>query len=336
MDIAVFLNSYPGMYLIQSFFHSLIAALVVDTALQAWNIEGPVVRQRFRLIVIIIPLISFPLYQLLNPARSGLTFRLDALLDANRWLNIEVWGVVPVGLFFFLFLGFATAVFLFQEMVPIVRHAFASRDDVAAEGTRPAPGSPVARALETLPGEKPDVFILDDDEFVLFSVTGRRPAVFLSSGLVQSLTVEQLRAAMAHEIGHIRRSRRPLLIVVFLLRILMFFNPVALMEFRRIVQEEENICDDVAVAMTGNRAALAQVLEKFHSGDDEEDPVPLRDAPVQAAPGLRDRLEEYSHTMLIESRISRLAADPARQEGRRLSVFFLTLATVFFINYFVV
>jgi hypothetical protein len=111
----------------------------------------------------------------------------------------------------------------------------------------------------------------------------------------------------------------------------MFFNPVALMEFRRIVQEEENICDDVAVAMTGNRAALAEVLEKFHSGGDAGDPVPLRDAP-----GMRDRLEEYSHTMLIESRISRLAADPARQEGRRLPVFLLTLATVLFINYFVV
>jgi Zn-dependent protease with chaperone function len=330
MDLAVFLNSYPGMYLVQSFFHSLIAALVVDTALQAWNIEGPVVRQRFRLIVIIIPLISFPLYQLLNPARSGLTFRLDALLDANRWLNIEVWGVVPVGLFFFLFLGFATAVFIFQEMVPIVRHAFASKD-VAAERTRPAPGSPVVRALEALPGEKPDVFILDDDEFVLFSVTGRRPAVFLSSGLVRALTVEQLRAAMAHEIGHIRRSRRPLLAAVFLLRMLLFFNPVALMEFRRIVQEEEKICDDVAVAMTGNRTALAEVLEKFYYTDDEENPVPMQDAP-----GLRDRLEEYSHTMLIESRITRLAADPARQEGRRLPVFFLTLATVLFINYFVV
>jgi Zn-dependent protease with chaperone function len=329
MDLAVFLNSYPGMYLVQSFFHSLIAALVVDTALQAWNIEGPVVRQRFRLIVIIIPLISFPLYQLLNPARSGLTFRLDALLDANRWLNIEVWGVVPVGLFFFLFLGFATAVFIFQEMVPIVRHAFASKD-VAAERTRPAPGSPVVRALEALPGEKPDVFILDDDEFVLFSVTGRRPAVFLSSGLVRALTVEQLRAAMAHEIGHIRRSRRPLLAAVFLLRMLLFFNPVALMEFRRIVQEEEKICDDVAVAMTGNRTALAEVLEKFYYTDDEENPVPMQDAP-----GLRDRLEEYSHTMLIESRITRLAADPARQEGRRLPVFFLTLATVLFINYFV-
>jgi len=318
------------MYLIQSFFHSLIAALVVDTALQAWNIEGPVIRQRFRLIVIIIPLISFPLYQLLNPARSGLTFRLDALLDANRWLNIEVWGVVPASLFFLLFLVFATAVFLFQEMIPIVRHAFASKD-VAAERTRPAPGSPVVRALDALPGEKPDVFILDDNEFVLFSVTGRRPAVFLSSGLVRALTVEQLRAAMAHEIGHIRRSRRPLLVAVFLLRMLLFFNPVALMEFRRIVQEEEKICDDVAVAMTGNRAVLAEVLEKFYYTDDEENPVPM-----QNAPGLRDRLEEYSHTMLIESRITRLAADPAQQEGRRLPVFFLTLATVLFINYFVV
>ena len=197
-----------------------------------------------------------------------------------------MWGVVPVSSFFFLFLGFATAVFLFQEMVPIVRHVrvrgcCGRANKAHPELTRRQGAGYPCR------GEKPDVFILDDDEFVLFSVTGRRPAVFLSSGLVRALTVEQLRAAIP-TIGHIRRSRRPLACRCFSLRgTHVFFNPVALMEFRRIVQEEENICDDVAVAMTGNRTAPAEVLEKFYYTDDEENLVPMQDAPGLRGPARR-------------------------------------------------
>ena len=49
--------------------------------------------------------------------------------------------------------------------------------------------------------------------------------------LVGALSVEQLQAALAHEFAHVVRSRRPLLIAVYLLRIVMFFNPVVLVAF---------------------------------------------------------------------------------------------------------
>jgi len=193
INLSAIFTSWPGMYLVQSFLHSLIAAFIVDTALIAWKIEDPVMRQRFRLLVIITPLVSFPLYQIITPDRGSAMFRLDALFDMGRWLNLEIWGVIPVGALFLLFLVFTAVIFVLQEMFPIVRHSMSPAGPELAE-SRPEPGSPVARALENIPGPKPEVFILDDEEPVIFSSTGRTPAVFLSQGLVESLSGEELAA----------------------------------------------------------------------------------------------------------------------------------------------
>jgi hypothetical protein len=330
MDISGFFNSHAGMYITQSFFHSLIAVLVVNASLEAWKITDPLIRQRFRLIVVFFPLVSYPLFQMINPQRGSISFRLDAFLDANRWLNLELWGKVPVGLLFMLLLVFTALVFLFQEMVPIVRQTILSRNREFA-GEKPDNDGAVRTALALLPDPRPDVFLIDDDEFLMYSTTGKRQAVFLSTGFAKALTVEELRAAIAHEIGHIARSRRPLLMVVYLLRMMMFFNPVILTEFRRIVQEEERICDDFAVSLTGNSLALAETLRKFYYADDDPNP-----ASQKRGQGLRERLEEYSHAMLLESRISVLEEGLAGKKGGELFVGILTFMMILFISYSVV
>ena len=317
------------MYLAQSFIHSLIAALIVDTALLAWKIETPVIRQRFRLLVIILPILSFPLYQMITPDRGSALFRLDAFFDIDRWLDLELWGVVPVGVLFLLFLGFTTFVFLLQEMLPIARHTLSSGGE-ALEGARPEPESRVTLAIEGITARKPEVFIIDDEALVMFSSTGKDPAVFLSGGLVEKLTIGELRAAIAHEIGHIQRSRRPAMVMIFILRMLMFFNPIILMEFRRIAQEEEKICDDVATSITGDRAALAGALRKLYD-DDTENPAPDPDD----APRLHDRIEAYSHTLLIEERITRLE-EPETPTVSIGAAYLIVLMTILAVNYYVV
>lgn len=328
MTISSIFNAWPGMYLAQSFLHSLIAALIVDTALLAWKIEAPAVRQRFRLLVIILPIISFPLYQMITPDRGSALFRLDAFFDIDRWLDLELWGVVPVGLLFLLFLAFTAIVFLLQEMLPIARHTLSAGGE-ALEGARPEPESRVTRALEGIPGRKPEVFIIDDEALAMFSSTGKDPAVYLSGGLVEKLTFDELRAAIAHEIGHIQRSRRPAMVLIFILRMLLFYNPIILMEFRRIAQEEEKICDDVASSLTGDRAALAGALRKLYD-DDTGDPAPG----PEDAPRLRDRIEAYSHTLLIEERIERLE-EPAAPAMNTAAVYAIVLATILAVNYYV-
>ncbi len=330
MIITNFFSSALGMYIAQAFSHSLIAALVVDRAIQAWGISSPLMRQRFSLIVILFPIVSFPLYQLMNPERGSISFRLGTLFDINRWLNLEIWGAVPVSLLFLFILLATSLVFFFQEMIPVVRHTLETRASDSEE--EEAPDHPlVLKALEDLPGERPRVSILDDDELILFSTTGKRPTVFLSSGLVETLDRGELQAAIAHEVAHISRNKRPLLVIVFVLRMLMFFNPVVLVEFRRMVQEEEKICDDIAVSLTRRPQALAEILRKFnHKGEE----FALGEA--KDISKLGTALEDYSHNVHLESRIKRLEEGKAHGAGGGWFKLFLTLAVIGVINYFVV
>ncbi len=330
MNLSTFYYSYAGMYIAQSFFHSFIAALLVDAALQAWKIENPVVRQRFRLLVIVLPILSFPLYQAINPLRSSLSFRLDALFDMTRWLNLEIWRGISAWALFLVLLSFTTIVFIVQEIIPIIKHALASRGK-EAQGEKPAADSEVSRALAYLPDPKPEVFIIQDDDLILFVTTGKRPAIYISTGTAGTLTEEEIQTAIAHEIAHIERNKRPLLIVTFLLRIVQFFNPIALVEFRRIVQEEEKICDDIAIALTGKSQALADTLRKFHGPADEDD----AEQSGTASPA-SERLEEFSHAMIIEDRIARLEANRIQRHTRDRFAFVLTSMAILAINYNVV
>jgi hypothetical protein len=331
MDISGLFNSPYGMYITQSFCHAVIAAFIVHIALEVWKIEDPLIRQRFRLIVILFPIVSFPLYQMINPERSSLSFRFGALFDASRWMNLELWGSVPLGVLFLSLLVFTTGVFLLQELIPIIQHAIAASHEVDSAQVLPGSNSSVDQALAMLPDPKPDVFIIDDDDLLLFSTTGKRPAVYLSAGFINELSVEELEVAIAHEIGHIIRSKRPLLVWVFLLRVAMFFSPVALMEFRKIVQEEEKICDDFAVSLTGRRQSLAETLRRFDIGADAGNPASSRE--ILRLP---DRVEEYSHAMSIKGRISRLEKTAVEKGGGEWIVFILTLAAIVVINYSVV
>ena len=120
------------------------------------------------------------------------------------------------------------------------------------------------------------------------------------------------------------------MVVIFLLRVLMFYNPVILMEFRRIVQEEEKICDDLAVAMTGDRKAMAGALRKFFDADEG-----FRAAHSGEEQRLRDRIEEFSHSLLIETRLARLEEPPA-PEAKESVAFAIVLATIVAVNFYVV
>ncbi len=333
MNASDFFNSYVGMYVAQAFSHSLIAALIVDRTIQAWKISNPVVRQRFSLIVMVFPIFSFPLYQTINPQRGSISFRLEALFDINRWLNIELWGKIPLNLLFILMLLGAALIFLLQEMIPIVKHIIESRkyrtEEDREEESHNDPA--IDRALADFPGEKPHISLIDDEDFVIFSTTGKDPTIFLSTGLLKTLSADETQAAIAHELAHIARSKRPLLVIIYIIRVLMFFNPVVLVEFRRMVQEEEKICDDIAVSMTGKQDALAETLKKFSRKGEEFGIDAVKNLSTLSA-----SLEDYSHSVHMGSRIMRLEAGPIRWGDGEWLKFFLTLSSIALMNYFIV
>lgn len=318
------------MYIAQSLVHSFVAAIIVDRAIQIWGIKNPAARQRFRFMVIFLPIILFPVYQAVTPERGAISFRLDALLDINGWLSLKIWDTIPISSLFILLMAVTTLIFFLQEMLPILRH-LAESNKTAADMEMPGEDSFVSRTIAELPVEKPGIFIIDDDDLVLFSSTSKKPSVYLSSGLVNAFTPDQLKAAVAHEIAHIIRSKRPLLIIVFFLRMLMFFNPVVLLEFRRIVQDEEKVCDDFALSLTGKPHALVETLKMLHQTGD-----PTNIKGVKSLSGMAAALEKYSHNSLLESRISRLEkGHPAKSSGGWLEVL-ATLGVITVINYFIV
>jgi Zn-dependent protease with chaperone function len=189
----------------------------------------------------------------------------------------------------------------------------------------------VSEALNGLPIERGAVEILHDEDLVIFSSTGLHPRIFLSIGIIKSFTSDHLRAAFAHELGHIRRSRRPVLILAYLLRVCMFYNPVALFEFRKMAQEEEDVCDDFAVALTGKPAALSEAVDMLRPEPEDYDVGPGRGGVRSIA----SAIEYHSHNALMKGRMLRIA-QPHADDSSWGVPYAATLALIVGINYFIV
>jgi Zn-dependent protease with chaperone function len=329
MDLTNFLNAYPGVHLVQAFEHSMTAMMVADRAVLAWNIRSPVIRQKFHLIAVFGPVFFYPLYQWFNPERGSIQFRLDALFDSNRWIDIDLWGVVPVVSLLLLVPLATTLMFLIQELVPILRH----RSGPEGSDLQPVPareGSPVVLAARELVPRPPDIFVIQDDDPEIHSATGRSPGIYVTTGLLRSLQPDELKAALAHEIAHIRRSRMPLLVVAYMMRVLLFFSPGTLVAFRKAADEEEKICDDWAARETGRPDALATVLEKLrHSAVYE---IENHDAGQPLS-----EMERVSYDLMVRDRIRRLTENhPASAIAGDWLKFAVTVVSILVMNYYIV
>ncbi|MEO6234068.1 MAG: cytochrome c oxidase assembly factor Coa1 family protein [Thermomonas sp.] len=123
-----------------------------------------------------------------------------------------------------------------------------------------------------------------------------RPVIWLPLSLLTQLPREQVEALLAHELAHIARLDWLWNGLQCVLESLLFFHPAAWWLGRRIRQEREHACDDLAVAVCGDAIALAEALEQLER---------LR----QFAP----QLLLAAHGGSLMKRITRLlAAPPAR------------------------
>ena len=329
MDLTSLLNSYPGIHVVQAFLHSLCAAIVAHRAILDWDIRSPAFRQKFYLIAVFAPAVSYPLYQWIDPERGSLHFRLGTLFDSNRWINVELWHTRPVVLLLLLVLASATAVFLFQELIPILRHR-SGPVDPESRTARAGVGSPAALAAEGLVGEPPDIQIVEDDDPAIHSVIGRDPAIYVTTGLLRSLEPAELRAAIAHEVAHMRRGRRPLLMVAYVVRVLLFFSPGTLVAFRKAAAEEEKICDDWAAEATGRPDALAAALEKLRHSDAYE--IDNREADE-----VQRSLEQVSYDLMVQERIRRLVdGNSTTNDTADWLKLAVTVAVIAILNYYIV
>jgi Zn-dependent protease with chaperone function len=103
-----------------------------------------------------------------------------------------------------------------------------------------------------------------------FTARAWRPVVWLPAPLWARLPAAQQDALLAHELAHVRRLDWIWNGAQTALEALLWFHPAVWWLGRRVRQEREHACDDLAVATCGDAIALAEALatlERAHRAD---------------------------------------------------------------------
>ena len=81
-----------------------------------------------------------------------------------------------------------------------------------------------------------------------------RPVILLPASALTGLTPLQLDALLAHELAHVRRYDYLVNLLQSAVETLLFYHPAAWLVSRRVREEREHCCDDLAVAACGGDA----------------------------------------------------------------------------------
>src|SRR5206468_331985 len=92
-----------------------------------------------------------------------------------------------------------------------------------------------------------------------------RPAIILPVAALASLSPSQVEAILAHELAHIHRHDYAVNVLQTIAETLLFYHPAMWWLSNRIRTEREYCCDDIAVAVCGDRVGYAQALAALES-----------------------------------------------------------------------
>jgi len=95
------------------------------------------------------------------------------------------------------------------------------------------------------------------------SVIGWIKPVIVIPAAMLGLPIEQMEALLAHELAHIRRHDFLVNLLQSAVETLLFYHPAVWWLGRRIREERENCCDDLAVAVCGDRLNYALALSSL-------------------------------------------------------------------------
>jgi beta-lactamase regulating signal transducer with metallopeptidase domain len=101
---------------------------------------------------------------------------------------------------------------------------------------------------------------LSSDVLSPFAARLLRPVIWLPLSLLTRTPAAQLEALLAHELAHIARKDWLWNGVQCVIESLLFFHPAMWWLSKRIRQEREHACDDLAVTACGDAIALAEAL----------------------------------------------------------------------------
>ncbi len=151
-----------------------------------------------------------------------------------------------------------------------------------------------------------------------------RPMILLPLSAVSGLTTEQIEVLLAHELAHIRRYDHLVNILQRLIEAVLFFHPAVWFISRRIRIERENCCDDLVLAVGGQRFAYAESLVRM---------AELSRAGGQSPPYMVAAVGADGHNSQLGGRILRIIGAGGHEQIRLtrlrgLAVCLLTLVVV--------
>lgn len=158
---------------------------------------------------------------------------------------------------------------------------------------------------------RPELLLSDRVPSPLALMAAGEPVILFPAALAGKLNDEELAGALAHEVGHFG-LRWPGWCSVGGLRKLAIVSPVAGLVSAHVHREEEKACDDVAVSITGDREAYADMLLKSYRYALAQDRSLARQ--VAFLPQLLGRRPALSE------RVERLLHEPAPAAGRPLQL----------------
>jgi TonB family protein len=87
-----------------------------------------------------------------------------------------------------------------------------------------------------------------------------RPVVLIPASCLTGLSTMQIEAILAHELAHIRRHDYLVSVLQSVIETLLFYHPAVWWVSRQVRRERECCCDEMAVAVGGDRLAYARAL----------------------------------------------------------------------------
>jgi beta-lactamase regulating signal transducer with metallopeptidase domain len=130
----------------------------------------------------------------------------------------------------------------------------------------------VLRGLNTRLGIQRTVKLLNSARVQAPIVIGwLKPAILLPVGCMAGLSTLQVEAVLAHELAHIRRHDYLVNFFQSVIETVFFYHPAVWWVSNQIRREREHCCDDLAVAVCGDRIAYARALSFL---EERRSPVP--------------------------------------------------------------
>ncbi|MGQ0569228.1 MAG: M56 family metallopeptidase [Armatimonadota bacterium] len=120
----------------------------------------------------------------------------------------------------------------------------------------------VDRLAERMKSRRPRVFLCASDRPLAFTCGIWRPALFLSTWMIDHLDRHEVESVIAHELGHVARRDYLVVWVATVLRDAVFYLPTSWAACGQLLREKEPACDDLAVTVTRRPLALASALAK--------------------------------------------------------------------------